>query len=486
MNPRVAGLREEQFRRIAVATGVPLLIALAGLLYIISASGNLWMDEILSLQWARNAKAWTDIITLFRHDNNHPLNTLWLYLVGDGQVPLVYRAVSILAGIGSLVLLERIARRLVPRARLFVLTIAVMSYSLAVFFSEARGYAMAVFAELLAFWILLAYEERPTLVAVAGFWASAVVGFLSHATFVYPLGGMGVWLLVSGLRNKGIKWRVISSTAVWFAVPVVLFVAYYLYYLRQMLIAGGPDIIVLQVAAEFFGFGLGMPVQTPFSYATVAISVVAMLASLVFGRFEVKGIRIFFLSALGVLPCIGLLVTHPDYLHFRYFLVLLPFVLLLLGGLIERALNANRRWAFAVVLLLAAALAFQWPRFAALLTVGRGGYPDVLERMASLGHPVVFSATHDMMGGLVLEHYRRQIAPLPAVHFRPAARLAGSIPEWFLVVDQSHPPTPAAEAIEIFDRSYRFDTAVYSAPVSGAHWYLYRLIKPKTPNEKAP
>jgi hypothetical protein len=60
------------------------VIAVAALLYVLGARGELWFDEVLSIQWARNATTPAEIITLYRHDNNHPLNTLWLYSLGEG------------------------------------------------------------------------------------------------------------------------------------------------------------------------------------------------------------------------------------------------------------------------------------------------------------------------------------------------------------------------------------------------------------------
>jgi len=466
----------------AAGWAVPVLVALAAVLYVACARGNLWLDEILSLQWARNAKSWTDLLALFRHDNNHPLNSLWLYAVGMGQQPLLYRAVSIAAGVGSLVLLDRIAKRLVPRARLFVLAMAATSYALAVYFSEARGYAVAVFCALLCFWILLVRKDRPGIAVTTAFWVASLAGILSHATFIYPLGGMGAWVVASAFGNGRRPWSVPARAALWFGIPFALFAGYYFFYLRQMLIAGGPDLDPLQIAAEFFGYGLGLPVRPPFSYFTVVVSVLGLGAAIGFGKFSGGRLRVFFVSTLVVLPCIGLAATRPEYLHFRYFLVLLPFVLLALGGLIERALAADFRRAWIFVFLLAVSAAFQWPRFSALLTLGRGGYPEILARLSEAGGSATFSATHDMMGGLVMEHYRRGIIPPPAVHFVPAARVGERIPEWFLVVDQSDPPAAAPGQFAVFDRTYEFDKAAYAAPVSGAHWFLYRLKSQTTTN----
>ena len=48
---------------------------------VLAARGNLWLDEIWSVDFARGAHSLRDLFTLFRHDNNHPLNTMYQYLV---------------------------------------------------------------------------------------------------------------------------------------------------------------------------------------------------------------------------------------------------------------------------------------------------------------------------------------------------------------------------------------------------------------------
>ncbi|MEX1117520.1 MAG: hypothetical protein WEB60_01880, partial [Terrimicrobiaceae bacterium] len=85
------------------------LLSLGLVLLVISARGDLWLDEVLSMQWVRNATTPLDVLTLFRHDNNHPLNTWWLMLMGEGKSSLLYRLFSVVSGILSLGLIWKIS-----------------------------------------------------------------------------------------------------------------------------------------------------------------------------------------------------------------------------------------------------------------------------------------------------------------------------------------------------------------------------------------
>src|SRR5512143_455296 len=56
-------------------------IGLGSILMVLSARGDLWLDEIWSIFFAEAARSPCEILTLFRHDNNHVLNTLYLYAI---------------------------------------------------------------------------------------------------------------------------------------------------------------------------------------------------------------------------------------------------------------------------------------------------------------------------------------------------------------------------------------------------------------------
>ena len=87
------------------------VIALGSILILFAARGDLWLDEIWSIFFAEAAKSPWDILARFKHDNNHVLNTLYLYIIGKQQHLIVYRGLAIASGIGSLLILRKIALR---------------------------------------------------------------------------------------------------------------------------------------------------------------------------------------------------------------------------------------------------------------------------------------------------------------------------------------------------------------------------------------
>ena len=105
------------------------------------------------MQWAKNAKSGWELISLFKHDNNHILNSFWLKLAGIESHPVILRGLSVVSGIGSLILFYLFARRFfgVTHPALISLILFCSSYCSVLYFSEARGYEAAIFCSLAAF-----------------------------------------------------------------------------------------------------------------------------------------------------------------------------------------------------------------------------------------------------------------------------------------------------------------------------------------------
>ena len=115
-------------------------------------------------------------------DNNHFLNSFWLWVVGPDASPLGIRAAAIAFGCGSILLGARIVHREAGRtgalaaALLFATSPILVQYG-----SEARGYSGIVFSLLWAFDALVRFLERPR----AGrprleFGLAVAIGSLSH------------------------------------------------------------------------------------------------------------------------------------------------------------------------------------------------------------------------------------------------------------------------------------------------------------------
>jgi hypothetical protein len=448
------------------------VILLGSAIIILCARGELWFDEVLSLQWAKNAAAPWQLLTLYRHDNNHLLNTFWMWLVGPGAPELLLRSFSIACGVATLILLYLLAGLLSPRVRLVPLILAAGSYALVLYSSEARGYAPALASSLGCLWIWLRHEGRPTLGSVPAFWALALAGLLSHPSIVYVLAAIGCWQLCRKRESLRAWLGDLRAALWWLAVPGLLAVVLFFAFFRGMDVAGGPTLPPAVIAAEFFRYGLGLPGSENHPWATAVTGVFLILAALVWGVHRFSGQRVFFTAALLVLPGVAYWVAGREYVYFRYFLVCLPLLFLLLGCLAERLWSSSAGGRVLVAAAVSASLALQSPPLFELAWQGRGSCREVLATILreSKGSTDVFS-DHDMMIGMVFEHYRAGWPDGSLLRYHTQWSMPTGTCEWLLAAPAAG---PLAETREIEGRIFRHVRTFHRARVSGTDWILYR------------
>ncbi len=451
------------------------LILIGTALIAAAGRGTLWFDELLSLQWARSAQQPWHILELYRHDNNHPLNTLWLLLAGEDRHPWAYRALSMASGLVVLVLIWIAARRLSQQFAWVPLLLAATSFPLVLYASEARGYAPAL-ACLLGAWLFVsARADRGAVWRVPVFWLLCLGAMFSHGTSLVILAALGVYFLADR-RAQGGNWvRTLGGAALWFGLPLAGAVVYWSFFLRVMIVAGGPEYAVPQVLAHFFGYSFGIPGAGTGHWSLALAGLAATTAALVFGRFPDASTRVFFAGAVVVFPALSLLSTETTYLYFRYFLVSLPFVLLLAAPVADALRSSAPVWKMAAGFLLAAVVAGQIPRLAALIGQGRGDYATALTRIASepaAGRKIVSNA--EMQVGFLLAHLKRSEPHLDSLILVPQARAAEEVADWIVYASQEDPPAVPQESLELHGVIYRTVSVHHSAPVSGSHWTVYR------------
>jgi hypothetical protein len=451
------------------------LLLLGSALIVAAGRGTLWFDELLSLQWARSAQHPWHILELYRHDNNHPLNTLWLLLAGEDRHPWAYRALSMVSGVIALVLVWLSARRLSQQFAWVPLLLAVTSFPLVLYASEARGYAPAL-ACLLGAWLFVsARADRGAVWRVPVFWLLCLGAMFSHGTSLVILAALGVYFLADR-RVRGGSWgRILGGAALWFGLPLVAAALYWFFFLRLMIIAGGPEYALPQVLAHFFGYSFGIPGAGSAPWPIAVAGLAAMIAALVFGRFPDFATRIFFAGAVAIFPALSLLATDTTYLYFRYFLVSLPFVYLLAAPVADALSARAPAWRVAGAVLLSAIVVGQIPRLASLIGQGRGDYDAALTRIASepaVGTKIVSNT--EMQVGFILAHLKRSQPELAGLTLVPQARAAEDNADWIVFTGQQDPPTAPREAIELHGDVYRVVSVHHSAPVSGSRWTVYR------------
>ena len=103
------------------------------------AQGDLWLDEIWTLDIASNTDHAYLIFWGPYLDNNHLLNTFYIYLVDTQSPPNVLRGLAIAAGIASVAVAGLIGLRRSRREALINMLLFGLSYAMVHYASEARG-----------------------------------------------------------------------------------------------------------------------------------------------------------------------------------------------------------------------------------------------------------------------------------------------------------------------------------------------------------
>ncbi len=237
---------------------------------ILSAHGGLWVDEAWSAVLVARADTPWAVFTSINHDNNHHLNSLWMQAVGYAAPPLALRALSIVTGAATVLVVAAIgARRSAAHAlvgaALFALSPILVNYG-----SEARGYAPMLLCALGAILVAARWLDAPApaprhapgLLALL-----TIIGLLSQLTMLFVVIAIAGWVALT------LRQRVATGTATGTAAAMTA---------RLML----PSVVaVLLVVTLVFGAAAaspgGMQVgdYVPFSFASLVSALQVMLAT---------------------------------------------------------------------------------------------------------------------------------------------------------------------------------------------------------------
>lgn len=461
-----------------------VLLLLSSGLMMAAARGDLWLDEIWSLTYAQAVRSPADVFLKLHVDNNHPLNTLFLYLLGRQDSLYPYRLLAVLSGIGSVLLLGAIARKEwgTPEA-LSVLALAGASYPLLLYFSEARGYAPAIFFGLASYAVLRHDPPSWHWGKVVLFYTTSVLGMLSHASFVLLTAAFVLQSLVQEVRSGTPRSRAAGRLIALHAPPILFFTGWYVYFLRDMVIGGGPVYGTWTVIGRASALLLGLPDQpVQRGLATVLVFVLIVLGTVSLRR-QGDAQWAFFPAALVVAPAVMLLLTRPTHLYFRYFLIGFPFFLLLLSYLTceaYRRLPGPWRWLPAAGI--AVLLLGQAPRDYLLLKLQRGSYSAALETIvkASPEGIILLGSNDDFGNPLVVNFYASRVAGGGRIRYVQKPAWVKASPDWILTYSQELSFEPPKEMVMRGGKErrligdYRLVREYRYSGISGWSWFLFR------------
>ena len=461
---------------------------------------DLWLDEIWSLRLVQQLHSPAEILTKLWHDNNHPLNSLWLYVLGPDHTSPAYRLLSWFTGTATVGLAGLIARRQyqqlqpseVPaRASAAGLIAAVLvggCYFLIHYSSEARGYAPAVGFSFLAVYALGHATGQP-----ANRWAiiyglACGLGLLSHlVAFQVMLAGL-VWSGMVLFKNWT-NWRDrLVHLVCWHLGPWLFLGFYYLGFVRKIEIGGGPKLALDDVLGTLAAFSLGFPSGMGVRIALPVFLGVALLG-LVLVWCRDRATAGFFAAGIFVAPALGLSSSRFVLLYPRYFIVSAALALVLAGYGLARVWfseigpigRMGRIGPMISGFLLAAFVTGNAVHIARLLRDGRGQYQAALRYIAERtpAGAITVSSDSDFRNFMVMDYYKSAVGSGHQLQYFPTNQPPPEGLQWIFLhrLDETTPVPPDA-LHDAEGRNYQLVRVFPHAPLSGWEWYVYRNLDP--------
>jgi hypothetical protein len=455
--------------RNAMALLVLFTLVAAGI-RVAAANGDLWFDEIWSLALISNAHSAADVLLRLHHDNNHHLNSLYLYLLGDGHTALAYRGASLLAGVFTVALAAVAAIR---RTGVCVLTTSALlcaSSLLVQFSSEARGYAPAALFAVACYVLFSHYVTSRSRLSAFAFAVTSVLGVLSHLTFLYVGAAFFVWWIadtVNTWRTRRFDWWTVAA----FALPIAACAVLWWVDLRAMRAGGCSPWVLGPELRSWARSVFGVPRSGPLELMVAGPLAAAALEILALWK-ENRGRSLFFATATLAAPA-AVLASNPECFAGRYLFLSAPFLLMLVASQFARWLESGRAPRILAIAFVAAFVAGNAILCVDLVTRGRGQYAKAIAAIA-LADPapvVTVAGDHDLRDGLVFMYHAHQLGLSHRLRYVTREQWQQAPPRWFIV----HTGGTEPAIIGPLDAVYRFDGVFAAAEFTRSMtWSVYR------------
>jgi len=421
------------FLVLAVAIG-----AVSAMLRVWGCLNDFWLDEIWSWTMAQRVTSVWQIFGGIHHDNNHYLNTLWMYLLGDQRDWVLYRIPALVAGTTAVITAGLGQWRRDRIAALTAMLLLGVSYLLVLYSSEARGYGPVMAFALFAFLAAQRHLEDRRWTSAAVFWLSSVLGFLSTLTFSSCYLGILAWSGARLARERRDWWQATARAARMHIVPVAVVLALYLVDVRHMVIGGGPRLSLGSVLKSTFALALGAPPSGGWAIVASSCALLLLAAGVWMLWRDGSDVWIFFVVTIVLAPLLQVLVWQAPALFVRYWLVSVLFFLLLLSQLLARLYRRDAAGKIVFLTLLSLFTIGNFWHTARLLRYGRGSYLVALEYIVDHTHGslVTVGSDHDFRHPMILSFYVRYLRKRSTVQYYPRSEWPASGPEWFLAHSQ--------------------------------------------------
>jgi hypothetical protein len=439
---------------------------------------QLWLDELWSLMLVSELDSPLGVFTAVHHDNNHWLNSLWLFALGDEQPAWAYHAPAWLAGVGTCALFGALGGWLGRRGegdpRLEVALASLLGgvcYPLVVLGSEARGYSSMLCFGLLSVWSLVRYAETGRVGFAIGYALAGAFAFLSHLTYLHLFAGTALWAIHVVRREPGAPRRLVDLHLI----PLAALGLLWLIDLRHLEFGGGPRSSIPQVIVWTASVAAGGP-EARWLVGLVAGCVAVVVA------LELRALRAdrrgewVLMSAAIAYPMLVTAISRPPFVHPRYFLIPLAVLQLILVSAAGRALRAGGWRRVAAGVLLGLIVVGHARRVAAFFEVGRGQYVEALTLIAERSRGPATVSSDDVMTRMLVEHHARGLTPPISFVMEEDVLARGEGTDWWITgwVQGDGPPATATGPL---GERYAWVASFRSTSMSGTPWHVYERAR---------
>ena len=466
----------------------PALVLMGGILLFAaglrlwSASGDLWVDEIWSLDNVVLARARADAgdwLALFFHDNTHALNTAYLVLAdalaGAYAHPFVYRALSVVTGIATVGLAAAIGWRRDARQGLVTAALVGFSYPMIHFAGEARGYAPMLLAALAAYALLERHLQTPSPGRAAGFVIACLLGLAAHLTFAAVLAGLGLWAAVVLFQTNEPPVRTVARLCLLFGLQIIAVTFYGALAFNNLIIGGGAMVPALDALGDMAELTFGADPQWR---GSVTMAIALGLGGAVWWLRR-QGDSAWMLFAFVVLAFpLGMVVLDPTHgLTPRYFIASALFALIVAGRGLGALLADRPRPRAVAMVVLALVLGGNGLAMAKFFPDGRGRYADATAFLAGTSpSPARYAGYHPFSIETVTAYHARKNGHAAAIRFAGPKEDARDPAQWFIGghLTGRPPPPEITRAVGGGLKRYQLRKVFPHWGISGDTWAIYR------------
>lgn len=438
------------------------------------ASGELWFDEIWTLEKAQSVASPFSALFI-RHDNAHPLTSVWMALLPPDTRSFVYRLPALFFSFVLLVMiLSRSARSsLYERATYGVwLLMCATSYLLVLYGSEARGYSGLIATSA----ALFIFRERFSQGSPLVFCIVCIVGILSHALFLLTLAGFVLWQFFLWWHRECDWEKFRSVTGI--SCLLVLIVAAPLY--KHLEIGGAPRLPYLEVLASTITQMIGGHALSPSAAAQSVWELFAALAVCI-----VCGIELYlwpkgawreraYLVITILLPLFAVAILQPAFILPRYFIVPVVVTYFIAARFIVRLAQSG---VMGTIVAGSCVAAFVWVNTSAtayLAVEGRSRFAHTLSIISALSPHASFSGNQDFQTKVRLSVPEQLSESARALSYVTSDATSGPPPQ-FIIIESIDRFSPSAATIKWESAGEYERVSHWQAPgESGANLTLYR------------